>query len=147
MLVWGGFRKITFHDKNTSDTLLNPTKITVCEVNILISTANVFKDNSVFITDGKHCYQVNEDGTRNLILKSKIVKTLRSHKPYKLIHKIQFDFVKPFLLDKQNPVNMTKEQLDFYCLIGFISTTEYNNYLHYLCGASYELNYEGKSNE
>jgi hypothetical protein len=103
----------------------------------LISTANVFKENSVFITDGRHCYQVYEDGTRNLILKRKMLQTLRFYKPYKLIHKTQFDFVKPFLLDKHNPVNMTQEQLDFYCLIGFISTSEYNDYLHYLCRSSY----------
>jgi len=98
----------------------------------MIPTENVFKNYSVFITEGSKCYRLLEDGTKVKVLKSNMIDTLKFYKPYKLLHKSQFDFVKPFLLDKHNPVSLTEEQLSFYHRIQFITEQEYNDYLNYL---------------
>jgi hypothetical protein len=98
----------------------------------LYQVSDIFKEYSIFITNGNYYFQVFEDGTKKGYNQEQIITALKIRKPYKLLHKDQFEFVKPYLLDQSNPVPMNFIQLDFYHLIGFISDSEYNNFSSYL---------------
>ncbi|MGN4788055.1 hypothetical protein [Bacillus cereus group sp. MYBK209-1] len=46
-----------------------------------------------------------------------------------MLHKSQFDFAKGYLLNKENPFKIDKEDAKTYQQIGFISVEELNEFI------------------
>ncbi|ALP91865.1 hypothetical protein ATN24_13965 [Clostridium butyricum] len=81
-----------------------------------------FETHSIYITlDDKKIYKLNEDFSKEEV---KEVPHPSKENPNIVMHKLQFDFAKDFLLNKENPLKMSVKTARLYNKIGFISDLE-----------------------
>ncbi len=86
-----------------------------------------FKTHTIFITlDDEKTYKLNEDFSKEEVQE---MPTPSRENPCMVIHKLQFNFAKNYLLNKENPFKISVEEANIYNKIGFISDKELSDFI------------------
>lgn len=86
-----------------------------------------FNTHTIYVTlDDDKIYELKSDYTKVEV--SKIQNPSRE-KPVMVLYKSQFDCAKGYLLNKENPFKIDKEDAKIYYQIGFISVEELNDFI------------------
>lgn len=86
-----------------------------------------FKTHTIYITlDDKKNYKLNEDFSKEEVEEMPLPSR---EKPIMVLHKLQFDFAKNALLNKEGLFKMSTETAKIYNKMGFLSDLELSNFI------------------
>ncbi|UYX55908.1 hypothetical protein M3Y14_32275 (plasmid) [Bacillus thuringiensis] len=86
-----------------------------------------FNTHTIYVTlDDDKIYELKSNYTKVEVPK---IQDPSREKPVMVLHKNQFDFAKGYLLNKENPFKIDKEDAKIYHQIGFISVEELNEFV------------------
>ena len=86
-----------------------------------------FNTHTIYVTMDDKNYELKGDYTKVEV--SKIPSPSKENHPIMLLCKDQFDLAKGFLLNKENPFKMNKDDAKIYHQIGFITSEELNEFI------------------